>query len=111
MTRLIIPLGVIAALATASAQAGEWRPLTEKVSYSDLDLTRDTDVAMFDSRLGAAVVKVCRPTYQGGRVAFEHVRRCTLVSRADYAKPRALALAAAKTRMAVAKPIVVATAR
>lgn len=109
MRSLIIPLSLIAVFASTSAQAEQWRPMTEKVSYGDLNLARQADVATFDARLSAAALKVCRPPYQGGQIPAEYGMRCAIAARASYARPRALALAAAQTRTAAAAtPIVVA---
>lgn len=55
-----IALSVLAAvLLSGAAQAAEVETVSVAVSYSDLDLTTEAGQATLDTRIGAAVKKVC----------------------------------------------------
>jgi len=70
------------------------------VSYSDLDLSKPADVAVFDRRLSWAIMSVCPDDRGVG--ARKAARACQLAKRAELAPLRARVLAAAATRGAVA---------
>lgn len=112
MKHLIVSITALALVTAtpAASTAGEKLAQGEHVSYGDLDLTRTSDLATFDSRLSAAVQKVCRPDYAGGQVRFEYVRRCRVGTQASLVAPRAAAIETSRLRIA-ARPVVVAAAR
>jgi UrcA family protein len=63
---------------------------TSRVSYADLDLTKDGDVAKLDSRIKAAVRRVCR----GSSWEVRQIARCHAETHAS-AKAQATAVVTA----------------
>ena len=99
-----------AAVATIAERVRARHPSAREAIMADARITAvyRGERAEFRSRLDAAVTKVCRPTYQGGRTPFEYVRRCYVGTRASLVEPRAKAIAASKLKVAAAPVIVVA---
>ena len=94
MTKFFIIAPLLVATLPVVTQAQE---ASVRVSYADLDLTSDTGVARFDTRIDAAVEAVCGDrTGQKPLSTVLAVRRCGKLTRADVATPRQIAIARAR---------------
>lgn len=93
--RIVLPALALGCLAAPLAAAGQ----SERVAYSDLDLTNPEGRAALEQRLNRAVRKVC-----GGAVPQRHLaamrehRACLAEARASYQQQYALALDTANAR-------------
>ena len=88
---------IIVPLLAATLSAAHAQDASVRVSYADLDLTSDSGVARFDTRIDSAVKTVCGD--QIGQKPLSTVlaiRRCGRLTRADVATPRQIAIARAR---------------
>src|SRR5262245_49996377 len=69
---------------------------TVRVSYSDLDLSKATDVRTLDIRIGRAISVVCPDQHSVG--GLKAMRSCTRAKHEQIAPARARALASASLR-------------
>ena len=74
-TLLAVFLGSLNAAAAAAGRGDE--PLTHRVSFADLDLTRSPGVAALYMRIRSAAQQVCGPVDARQLEALTNSRRCT----------------------------------
>jgi len=74
-TLLAVFLGSLSATAAAGDRGDE--PLTQKVSFADLDLTRSPGVAALYVRIRSAAQQVCGPVDGRQLEALTNFHRCT----------------------------------
>jgi UrcA family protein len=69
--------GVIASsFAALPAASDSFAPLTVRVKFGDLDVSRPQDAAVLYSRIRGAAEKVCSPYEAGGFAAKRHLDAC-----------------------------------
>lgn len=85
---------------TLSTPADAAQPITKRVAYDDLDLSREADARTFRRRIDNAIVAVCGPRLTGDSVRNQAVVACRAETRAAI-EPRIVRVMAARaTRQA-----------
>ena len=100
MNRNIMPAALVAAsfiaLMLTSSPTLAQSVHSERVSYGDLDLSREADVRIFDRRIDAAVKEACGPASDADPAGNNDVRRCRAETKARIAARRDGAIAEAR---------------
>ena len=100
MNRIIILAALVAApslaLSLPGAPAFAQDAQSARVSYDDLDLSRERDVRILDRRIRSAVEEACGPESDVDPAGNNEVRRCRTETLAIVAAQRQVAIAAAR---------------
>jgi UrcA family protein len=96
MNRIVIIAAALLAAPLATPASAEPVERTQIVSYSDLDLSRSSDVRRLDGRIGRAIAQVCGTASETDLEGRNEVRRCRALVRESLSAERDQALAAAR---------------
>jgi UrcA family protein len=102
MNRIVIIAAALLAAPLATPASAEPVERTQIVSYSDLDLSRSSDVRRLDGRIGRAISQVCGTASEADLEGRNEVRRCRALVRESLSAERDQALAAAREPAQVA---------